>query len=144
MIKDHYFPPIDKFNRFTLGLDNFIDSINLVSKQQIDFPKYNIYNLGENKKILEIALAGYSKEQLSVEIDNGCLVVTGNHSELNSLGSEIKDYIHKGISRKNFQTQFALDKNIEVKDVVFESGMLTITLEKITPEELKPKRLEIK
>ena len=106
------------------------------------FPKYNIVKEDENKYLLELALAGYSRNDISIELKEETLYVTGYKSD-----KEVKNersYFHKGISDRDFTINFALGKWMEVKEAELVDGMLCIHLERIIPEEKRPKQILIK
>lgn len=112
-------------------------------KSQSAFPKYNVYRMLDGSPytyFMEFALAGYSKESLSVEMDNGHLVVS---SKTSSDKKEDREYTHRGMARRDFSTKLFVGKNVEVRGARFTDGLLTVELEKLVPEEQKPKPIEI-
>ena len=101
------------------------------------YPPYNIKKLDENKYVIEMAVAGFGKQDLELELQDGTLTIKGNVS------SEDSDYIYKGIAERAFTRQFTLADTVEVKNADLINGMLKIWLERFIPEEKKPKKINI-
>jgi len=102
------------------------------------FPKHNIVKLDDGTYLIELALAGYSREDLQVELKSGTLTITGDK------GNEDESrYIHKGISGKKFTRSFRLNENVLVKGSLFVDGILSVSLELQVPEEHKPRLIDI-
>jgi molecular chaperone IbpA len=101
------------------------------------YPPYNIKKLDENKYVIEMAVAGFGKQDLELELQDGTLTIKGNVS------SEDADYIYKGIAERAFTRQFTLADTVEVKNADLINGMLKIWLERFIPEEKKPKKISI-
>lgn len=108
------------------------------------FPKYNTYRMLDGNPYVtyvEFALAGYSKESLEVVVENGYLVVS---SKTNSKDKDKeREYLHRGMARRDFSSKFYVGRNIEVRSAKFTDGLLTVELEKLVPEEQKPKPVVI-
>ena len=132
------------FDKFFVGFD---DTYNRLAKVHDDltqnipnYPPYNIKKVEDNKYVIEIAVAGFSKSEIEIEFVDDKLIVTGNANEDNNTF----DWLYKGIATRNFTRTFALDDKIEIKDASLVNGMLKIALEKIIPEHKKPKKIEVK
>ena len=130
------------FDRFFVGFD---DQFNRIAKMHDDltknipnYPPYNIKKTGENSYQIEIAVAGFGRQDIDIELDDAKLIVKGNTSEDNS------DYLFKGIANRAFTRSFALNDQVEVKDAEMINGMLKVFLERIIPEHKKPKKIEVK
>ena len=119
------------WNELDTALTNSVDNTNV-------FPRHNIVKVSDESYLIELALAGYGQEDLSVELDDGLLVITGEKED-----SEV-EYLHKGISTKKFRRTFRLNENVEVKEAKFENGLLAIELAHIVPDEKKPQTIKIK
>ena len=117
---------------FTLGLDETFSRLEAIAGSGTNYPPYNIYNGSNSRTVLEVALAGFSKEELSVETERNVLTISANKSS-----KEEKKYSHKGISHKNFTRNWQLADDVEVESVDFKDGLLTITLMKELPEKQK-------
>jgi molecular chaperone IbpA len=101
------------------------------------YPPYNIKKLDENKYVIEMAVAGFGKQDLELELQDGTLTIKGN------ISTEDADYIYKGIAERAFTRQFTLADTVEVKNADLINGMLKIWLERFIPEEKKPKKINI-
>ena len=101
------------------------------------YPPYNIKKTGENTYVIELAGAGFGKQDIELELQDGTLTIKGNVS------SEDADYIYKGIAERAFTRQFTLADTVEVKNADLINGMLKIWLERFIPEEKKPKKINI-
>ena len=138
----------DVFNRSALdphfvGFDSLFDRLN--SHYQLhttaNFPPYNIRKLEENKWQVEIALAGYDKKDLEIKSVEGNLVVKTKDRNDSSVDEQL---IHRGISQRKFTRTFAMADDSVVNRAKMDNGMLYIEIERIVPEEKKPKIIEIK
>jgi molecular chaperone IbpA len=109
-----------------------------LAKNVPNYPPYNIKKTGENTYAIELAVAGFGKQDIEIEFADDVLIVKGNTSEDNN------DYLFKGIAARNFTRTFALNEQIEIKDAELFNGMLKIVLERIIPEHKKPKKIEVK
>lgn len=137
-------PALKDFDKFFVGFD---DQFTRMSKLHDDltknipnYPPYNIKKTDENTYVIELAVAGFSKSQIEIELDDGKLIVRGSTNEDGSAS----DYIFKGIANRAFTRSFALDDHIEVKDAELFNGMLKVFLERIIPEHKKPKKIAVK
>lgn len=104
-----------------------------------NFPPYNIRKIDENKYAVEIAVAGFSKSDIEIEIDGDTLKITGNSASVD----EEDSFLHKGIANRAFARTFNLADTIEVKDASLMNGMLKVFLENIIPENQKPRKVDI-
>lgn len=113
-----------------------------VSSNSVSFPKYNIYQLMDGNPyitFMEFALAGYNKSDLSIKADNGYLYLSGKADE----SSKDRNYLHRGMARRSFDVKFSIGRDTEVRKAEFTDGLLVIELEKIVPEDKKPKEISI-
>lgn len=102
------------------------------------YPPYNIAKVGDNKYVIEIAVAGFGKQDLELELQDGVLTVKGGISS-----KDDTEYLFKGIADRAFTRQFTLADTVEVKNADLVNGMLKIFLERFIPEEKKPKKINI-
>lgn len=135
----------DNFNQLTpyaVGYDRVFDQLQKYvtnNVQSSGFPPYNIQKGGDYNYTIEIALAGFSKDDIEVEVADGTLSVRSDKK------SEPDDYsIHRGISFRRFDRKFTLADDIIVAGASLENGLLRIELERIVPEEKKPRLIEVK
>tara|TARA_B100001115_G_scaffold182614_1_gene179316 strand:- start:1426 stop:1830 length:405 start_codon:yes stop_codon:yes gene_type:complete len=126
----------EQFTPFTLGLDETFSRLETLAGSGTNYPPYNIYNGSDSRTILEVALAGFSQGDISVETERNVLTISAKKS---SKDTE-RRYSHKGISHKNFSRNWQLGDNVEVESVDFADGLLTVTLMKELPESQKRKK----
>ena len=134
----------ENFNKLTpyaVGFDHIFDNLNrYVDNQQAQgFPPYNIRKEGEYNYVIEMALAGFGKEDIQVEIAENILSVRSVKEN-----SEDEDTQYRGISFRRFERKFTLADDLVVNNANLENGMLYIDLERIVPEEKKPRLIEVK
>jgi molecular chaperone IbpA len=103
------------------------------TKQIQNYPPFNIKKVDENKYALELAIAGFSRQDIDIELVDGTLVISAQAIE------DTSEYVWKGISNKAFTRQFTLADNTEVKEAKFANGLLTIILESVSPKQNKQK-----
>ncbi len=128
--------------RATVGFDriaNLMDRALSADVAQPTYPPYNIEKTAEDAYRISIAVAGFSSDELSVEVKDGGLVVAAKRSA----ETPDKSYLHRGIATRAFERRFTLADHVRVTGAVHENGMLSIDLVRETPEALKPRRIEI-
>jgi molecular chaperone IbpA len=129
--------------RFAVGFDqlfNEIDRLYSSGSNNNSYPPYNIIRVGEDSFKIEIAVAGFSENDLNVTIENGQLVIAGNITDRDV----DRNYLHRGIGNRSFTRSFRLADHIEVVDATLKNGLLVIDLNRIVPEELKARKISIK
>lgn len=128
-------------DNFFVGYESLFDRIikqaNLTKASTPNFPPYNIRKVDENKYLIEMAVAGFSKQEIEIELNDDTLVIKGNMKE------HFDNFVFKGIGMRNFTRTFSLNDQIEVKGAGLLNGMLRISLERIVPEHKKPKKIEV-
>ena len=135
----------DNFNQLTpyaVGFDRVFDQLNAYVTNNVTstgFPPYNIRKDGDYTYVIEMALAGFGKEDIEVEVAEGLLTVRSVKEN-----DENDSNIYRGISYRKFNRKFTLADDVEVNDASLENGMLKIDLERIVPEEKKPRTITIK
>jgi molecular chaperone IbpA len=138
------FAQLKDFDKFFVGYDEQFNRLQKIhddlTKNIPNYPPYNIRKTGENTYSIELAVAGFAQSEIEVEIDGGKLIVRGNVKN----ETETNDYLFKGIANRAFTRAFAIDDHVEVKDAELFNGMLKIALERLTPDEKKPKKVAIK
>jgi molecular chaperone IbpA len=132
------------FDKFFVGFDDQLRQFQKlhddVTKNIPNYPPYNIRKVDDTHYVIEMAVAGFGQNEIDIEIDGGKLVIKGNVTSTDDGG----DYLFKGIAARAFTRSFALNDQIEVKDAELFNGMLKIALEKLIPEEKKPKKVAVK
>ena len=134
---------LDALHRNAIGFDRLFNELNRTfsnSKTDGNYPPYNIVNLAEGKFVIEVAVAGFSENELDVELKENILTIKGER--VKDEKSQF-DYIYKGIGDRNFTRAFTLADNVEVKAATVRNGILAIALERIIPEDQKPKKIAI-
>lgn len=131
------------FDKFFVGFDDQVNRLQKlhddVTKHIPTYPPYNIRKTSENTYVVEMAVAGFAQSEIEVEIDAGKLIIRGNVKQ-----DEANDYIFKGIANRAFTRSFIVDDHVEVRDAELFNGMLKIALERLIPEQSKPKKVAIK
>jgi len=120
--------------------DSFLKDSFSFKTESSYYPPHNILKHNDNKFVLEIAVAGFSQEELEVLLDKNTLVVTGEKKKSEDLSVS---YLHKGIGNRSFKKSFVLERYLVVDDVNLSDGILKIVLERVVPEEEQPRILEI-
>tara|TARA_R110000851_G_scaffold81602_1_gene179198 strand:- start:1144 stop:1590 length:447 start_codon:yes stop_codon:yes gene_type:complete len=136
------FDNLNQLTPYAVGFDRVFDQLNAYvanNATSTGFPPYNIHKGGDYNFAIEMALAGFSKDDIEIEIENGLLTVRSVKEN-----DENDSNIYRGISYRKFNRKFTLADDIVVNDASLENGMLKINLERIVPEEKKPRRIEVK
>lgn len=129
-----------KFHSNTIGFDQLAAKLSSLSESMTKYPPYNIKKVDDNHYVLELAVAGFAKQDIDIEINNGTLAIRG---KVESLQEDDQDYIFKGIANRSFDRTFALADNFEVKNAEMFNGLLRVWLEHIIPEHKKPKKIKV-
>ena len=128
----------------TLGFERFFDDVERllasdVAKVSSSFPPHNILKLDESRYVVELAVAGFSKDEIDITVEDGSLTVKGERKEKDA---DVQ-YLHRGIGTRSFTKTLTVADTIEVKGAEFKDGILRIGLENIIPEHKKPRKIEI-
>ena len=142
---DHHFKD---FDRFFVGYDRIAGKLAEIADQSVklaqNYPPFNIKKVAENRYVIEMALAGFGKQDIDVELADSKLIIRGKIDSVeDSEESVFPFYVYKGVSSKPFTRQFTLADNVEIQAADLYNGMLKIWLEAITPESRKPTKIEI-
>jgi molecular chaperone IbpA len=126
---------------FFIGFNREMERLSNVqlASRQTSYPPYDLVKVDEDTYKLSLAVAGFSKEDIEVSVDNGTLIVKGE-----GLDSDDVEVVHKGIAGRKFTRTFALGEYMEVTGATIKDGLLNIDIERIIPEEKKPKVIKIK
>ncbi|QCW23082.1 heat shock protein [Synechococcus phage S-B43] len=119
---------MDRIAKNSIGMDEYFERVFNTSVH--NYPPYNVIQVNSTETRLEIALAGFKKEQVHAYTEYGKLFVRGEKESPDEEGS----FIHKGLAQRNFERSWTLADDTEVSNVVFEDGLLSITLTKVIPE----------
>ena len=110
-----------------------------LASRQTNYPPYDLLKLDDDTYKLSLAVAGFSKNDIDVSVDNGTLIIKGEIAEV--FDAEV---VHKGIAGRKFTRTFALGEYMEVTGAEMEDGMLHISIDRVIPEEKKPKTIKVK
>ena len=148
----HTFPPpqdLQKMLGFSVGFYGFFNLLSSVYIAQSGYPPYNIRKLNDLQYVVELALAGFSKSDIEVEVTDGILTIRtatakddGADNDEKSSNNEI-GFVHQGIAKRSFSRQFNLSDDIIVKNADLQDGMLIVNLERVIPDEKKPRLIPI-
>ena len=119
---------MDKITKNSIGLDNYFDRF-FDLQTSSNYPPYNLIQVNNTESRLEIALAGFKKDEVKVYTEYGKLVVEGKKEE-----KEEENYTHRGLAQRSFTRNSTIADETVVKEVLFEDGLLTVTLGKIVPD----------
>ena len=117
----------DKITTNSIGLDRTIQ--NFWESTNATYPPFNIIQENNHESTLEIALAGFKKKEVKVYTEHGKLIVEGKKEE-----KKENEYVHRGMAQRSFQRGWQLTDDVEIKEVTFEDGLLSIHLGKVVPE----------
>ena len=145
MVTSNALSLFDHFNTltpYTVGYDRIFDNLARYvdnNTTSTGFPPYNIRKEGENNYVIEMALAGFGKKDIEVEVADGTL-------SIRSVKENVDDdsNLYRGIAYRNFERKFTIADDVMVNDAKLENGMLSIALERIVPDEKKPRLITVK
>ena len=134
----------------TVGFDNVFDHFERMFNDDffnvptVNYPPYNIVKTGANEYNVEVALAGFSRDDVSVEFAEGILTFKSKDRKESEKKDEDGNIIHKGISKRYFSKSFTVSDDVEIKGAELKDGLLTVSMERIVPESKKARVIEIK
>ena len=142
MVKLTHFD-INQITPFSIGFDRVFDRLvdYGTTYETGGFPPYNIRKTDDFKHVIELALAGFCKDEIEVVLTDGVLVIKS--ADVLSQTDPNEGLVHKGIAKRAFTRKFTLADDIEVKDAKLENGLLVIDLEQIVPEHKKPRTIKV-
>jgi HSP20 family molecular chaperone IbpA len=121
---------MDRITRNSIGMDEYFDRLFNLHETTSNYPPYNLVQVSNVESRLEIALAGFKKSEVNVFTEYGKLFVEGQKEDKETESQ----YVHKGLAQRSFKRVWTIADDTEVKDVVFEDGLLSIELRKIVPQ----------
>lgn len=125
--------------RSTIGFDRVFNLLDGAADAGAGYPPYNIERVGENDYTITMAVAGFGEDDLNIEVKENTLTVSGHRED----DTTDKEFLHRGIATRTFDRRFQIADHVEIKGARLENGLLTIELERVIPESLKPRRIEI-
>jgi molecular chaperone IbpA len=128
----------------TLGFERFFDDVERllssdIQKATTSFPPHNILKLDESRYVVELAVAGFTKDEIEITVQDGTLTIKGEKQDKETEAT----YLHRGIGTRSFTKSLTVADTIEVKGAEFKDGILKIGLENIIPEHKIPRKIEI-
>ena len=126
---------LERINKNSIGMDEYFNRLFTLHETTTNYPPYNLVTVSNVESRLELALAGFKKKEVYVYTQDGKLFVEGQKEDKES-GT---DYVHRGVAQRSFTRSWTLSDETEVRSVVFEDGLLSITLGKVVPEAHKRK-----
>lgn len=135
---------IPQLHRFGVGFDTMLDRVEALlsqNAQQSNYPPFNVIKHDEDRYTIELAVAGFSSGEISIQVHKQKLTITGKHE---SETDESVEYLYRGISSRSFVREWTLAEHVEVRSAIQENGILRITLQREVPVEERPKTIDIK
>ena len=120
---------LDRINRNSIGMDEYFDRLFNIHESSTNYPPYNLIQVSNVESRLELALAGFKKEEVNVYTEYGKLFVEGQKES-----KEDTNYVHRGMAQRSFTRAWTLSDDTEIRSVTFEDGLLSIELGKVVPE----------
>lgn len=139
---------LSPLHRFAVGFDNMsrlLDTAMRLDETAPSYPPYNIEKLGETDYRVTMAVAGFSEDDLDITLDGNTLLVSGRiaKDEEAEAGAAQRTFLHRGIATRAFERRFQLADHIEVRGARLVNGLLHVDLQRVVPEEMKPRKIEI-
>ena len=128
--------------RSAIGFDrvaNILDSLNRAEQSQPSYPPYNIELTGEDKYRITMAVAGFDRSEIAIEVNQNLLTISANKAN----EQQEKTYLHQGIAARSFERRFQLADHVQVQTAAYENGLLHIDLQRIIPDAMKPRTISI-
>ncbi len=127
-----------QFRPFAIGFDRYFEDLERMSNiTQTNYPPYNVVKEDDEHFSVELAVAGFSKKDVSITKEKNVLVIEGKVED------ESKDFVHKGLASRAFKRSFTLADDVEISGASLKDGILVVSLERIIPEEDKPISIKI-
>ena len=127
-----------QFRPFAIGFDRYFEDLERMSNiSQTNYPPYNVVKVDDEHFTVELAVAGFSKKDISITKEKNVLVIEGK------LEDESKDFVHKGLASRAFKRSWTLSDDIVIEGAELKDGILSVSLEKVIPEEDKPVSIKI-
>jgi molecular chaperone IbpA len=121
---------IERINKYSIGMDETFDRLFKQHETSSNYPPYNLIQVSNVESLLELALAGFKKEEINVYTQDGKLFVEGQKDDVESS----TNYLHRGMAQRSFTRAWTLSDETEVGSVTFEDGLLSVVLKKVVPE----------
>ena len=126
---------IERINKYSIGMEDYFDRLGTLHETTTNYPPYNLIQVSNVESRAELALAGFRKKEVNVYTQDGKLFVEGQKEDKETDTT----YVHRGVAQRSFTRSWTLSDETEIRSVVFEDGLLSITLGKIVPDHHKRK-----
>ena len=127
-----------QFRPFAIGFDRYFEDLERMSNiPTTNYPPYNVVKVDDEHFSVELAVAGFSKKDVSITKEKNVLVIEGKVED------ESKDFVHKGLASRAFKRSFTLADDVEISGASLKDGILVVSLERVVPEEDKPVSIKI-
>jgi len=137
----------EPFKPFSVGFDNLFDDFDRIYKFNSDsinhYPPYNIRKINDTDYVIELAIAGFGKKDIEVKSQENTLTIKSKDKK-EEVSDKDESILHRGISQRSFKRSFTIAEDVVVKGADLKDGLLSVKLERIIPEEKKPKFIDIK
>lgn len=133
---------VNQIHRQAIGFDSLFEDLNRTltnTKGEGNYPPHNVVKIDDTHYVIEVAVAGFAQDEIDLELKDNVLTVKGEQAK----DEELVEYLHKGISARNFVRTFPLAEHIEVRGATVKNGILAIALEQVIPDEDKPTKIAI-
>lgn len=120
----------ERINRNSIGMDEYFDRLFALHETTTNYPPYNLIQVSDTESRLELALAGFKKEQVNVYTQDGKLFIEGQRED----GETETKYVHRGVAQRSFTRSWTMAEDTEVRSVEFEAGLLSIKMGRVVPE----------
>lgn len=129
-------------NRALIGFDQLFNDVErrFANQVQTNYPPYNVIKHDDNNFEIEVAVAGFDREDITIEVDQDQLVIKGNRQK----DDDASKYLHRGLAARDFERSWTLAEYMEVGDAELTNGILRVKLTRVVPEALKPRLIAIK
>ncbi len=133
---------IPAIHKFGIGFDNLFDDLMRVTQHQAstNYPPHNVIKTGDDTVTIEVAVAGFAEGEIDISLDQRQLVISGAKA---AEQDQAHEYLHRGISQRDFKQTFPLSEHVEVNGASISNGILTVYLERKVPDSAKPKSIAI-
>ena len=121
---------LERINRNSIGMDEYFNRLFTLHETTTNYPPYNLIQVSDTESRLELALAGFKKEQVNVYTQDGKLFIEGQRED----GESETKYVHRGVAQRSFTRSWTMAEDTEVRSVKFEEGLLTIEMGRVVPE----------
>ena len=121
---------VDRINKYSIGMEDYFDRLSELNGTSNNYPPYNLVQVSNVEYRLELALAGFKKEDVKVYTEHGRLFVDGKKDS----DEHSPEYLHRGLAQRSFSRAWNLSDQTEIRSVTFEDGLLSVTLGKVVPD----------